>query len=256
MPGAAAVRWLDGNRVEVDGFTFLVTDDRRLYSSTASTPEQFLLVKSTVYLKGCVDKFAALAPGNVVEIGVYQGGSAAFWNLVLRPRKHLVFDLYDRDVEVLADFAAGPASSDGFQVRFGVDQADDRALSAVVAETFGDEPLDLVIDDGSHAYAETRAAFEVLFPRLRHGGVYVIEDWAWAHRPDQGSIVELSCDRPALSNLIVELMMVCGSATDVVDEITIEPEAACVVRGPRQFDSPFRIAAEYFNRSLRFRPLL
>ena len=39
------------------------------------------------------------------------------------------------------------------------------------------EPLDLVIDDASHLYGPTMASFEVLFPRLRPGGLYVIEDW-------------------------------------------------------------------------------
>lgn len=36
--------------------------------------------------------------------------------------------------------------------------------------------LDLIIDDGSHLYPDYTATAEVLFERLRPGGVYVIED--------------------------------------------------------------------------------
>jgi hypothetical protein len=44
-------------------------------------------------------------------------------------------------------------------------------------------PLDLVIDDASHIYGPTKASFQALFPLLRPGGLYLIEDWAWAHWP-------------------------------------------------------------------------
>ena len=36
--------------------------------------------------------------------------------------------------------------------------------------------LDLIIDDGSHLYPDYTATADVLFERLRPGGVYVIED--------------------------------------------------------------------------------
>jgi hypothetical protein len=50
-------------------------------------------------------------------------------------------------------------------------------------EQFDGGPLDLVVDDCSHLYEPTRASFNELFPRLRPGGAYVIEDWVWAHTP-------------------------------------------------------------------------
>jgi hypothetical protein len=39
--------------------------------------------------------------------------------------------------------------------------------------------VDLVIDDASHLYPFTKGSFETLFPRLRPGGLYIIEDWSW-----------------------------------------------------------------------------
>jgi hypothetical protein len=46
----------------------------------------------------------------------------------------------------------------------------------IIATEFGAMPLDLVSDDASHLLRETRASFNALFPRLRSGGEYIIED--------------------------------------------------------------------------------
>jgi hypothetical protein len=36
--------------------------------------------------------------------------------------------------------------------------------------------IDIVIDDGSHHMADVRASFEHLFPKMKIGGLYLIED--------------------------------------------------------------------------------
>ncbi|MFD9737238.1 hypothetical protein [Umezawaea sp. NPDC059074] len=53
------------------------------------------------------------------------------------------------------------------------DQSDRRALEAVV-ERIG--PPDVVVDDGSHVSTDVIASFDILFPLLRHGGLYFVED--------------------------------------------------------------------------------
>lgn len=250
------VRWLDAKTAEVAETRFLVTEEDEQYRNQVSDAERFVLVKEAGYLNRCVDRFTRLAPRNIVEIGIYQGGSAVFWNLVLCPERHLVFDLYDRSVERLRDFAAGDAQHGRLDIRFGVDQSDGDAVAAAVRETFEDEAIDLIIDDASHSYPETRAAFETLFPRLRPGGTYVIEDWGWAHVRDQSWDEKFSRDRPALTNLVVEIMLMCASRTGVVDELLVEPRAVLVTRGPRPLESPFRLADESYNRGMPYRPLL
>ena len=64
---------------------------------------------------------------------------------------------------------------------YGVDQSDRVRLTEIVDAEFDGELLDLVLDDASHEYLPTRTSFEVLFPRLRPGGVFVIEDWTTDH---------------------------------------------------------------------------
>ncbi len=67
-------------------------------------------------------------------------------------------------------------------VYYGVNQADTARLAEIVRDEFAGVPLDLVVDDASHLFDETRASFNALFPHLRPGGSYIIEDWSWPHR--------------------------------------------------------------------------
>jgi Methyltransferase domain len=47
-------------------------------------------------------------------------------------------------------------------------------------------PFDIVIDDGSHVNEHVRTSFEALFPYVRPGGYYVIEDLHTSYWPDFG----------------------------------------------------------------------
>ena len=64
----------------------------------------------------------------------------------------------------------------------------------IVDHELGDAALDLVVDDASHLYEPSRASFEVLFPRLRRGGIYVIEDWSCQHRYADWMVESLAHD--------------------------------------------------------------
>jgi hypothetical protein len=57
---------------------------------------------------------------------------------------------------------------------------DDRAAIAEAAARIG--PVDIVIDDASHASHHQQNAFLEIFPQLSSGGLYVIEDLRW--QPD------------------------------------------------------------------------
>lgn len=60
----------------------------------------------------------------------------------------------------------------------------DEAFLASMAREFG--PFDIVIDDGSHISHHIIPSFNALFPHVKPGGLYVIEDLASAYWPGWG----------------------------------------------------------------------
>jgi hypothetical protein len=58
---------------------------------------------------------------------------------------------------------------------FVLDQGDPIALKAFVKEA-GVGVFDIIIDDGSHAADHQQISFDTLFPHLKSGGIYIIED--------------------------------------------------------------------------------
>lgn len=62
------------------------------------------------------------------------------------------------------------------------DQSDPARLKEVAEET---GPFDIIIDDGSHASAHQQITLGTLFPYLKPGGLFVIEDAHWQPWRDQ-----------------------------------------------------------------------
>jgi hypothetical protein len=111
-------------------------------------------------------------PVRFLEIGVLAGGSMRMWRTYLGP----LATIFGIDINHECASYGGTAG----QVRIG-SQADPDFLRAVVAEMGG---IDIVLDDGSHIASHQRASFDVLFPLLSDGGLYVIEDLHTSYWPD------------------------------------------------------------------------
>jgi hypothetical protein len=82
----------------------------------------------------------------------------------------------------------------------------DRAFLTEMAEAIG--PFDVIVDDGSHVNEHVRASFETLFPYVRPGGYYVIEDLQTAYWPEFGG--ELPPGSPRTT---------AGLLKDIIDQI-------------------------------------
>jgi hypothetical protein len=108
----------------------------------------------------------------ILEIGVFRGGSLELW------RKYFGGDATIFGIDInpdCADYVTAPN-----QVRIG-SQDDPDFLEKVVLEM---GPPDIVLDDGSHIARHQRKSFDVLFPFLKPGGIYIMEDLHTAYWAD------------------------------------------------------------------------
>lgn len=112
--------------------------------------------------------------GEDTELG---GKSLLGWREYFPHGKIYGIDIYDKrglDGERLKTFMGS--------------QDDPKFLNAVIGEIGSP---DIIIDDASHINKLTIKTFELLFPRLKKGGIYVIEDLECAYRWDFGGSVKL-----------------------------------------------------------------
>ncbi len=138
------------------------------------------LFKNRELIEQLVELLTDLEPARIVELGIFRGGSVAFTAAFSRPQKIVAFELSDQPLPLLAEFLEREGLAEHVVTCFGVDQGDPE-VELIVDREFGSEPIDFVIDDASHLYEPSRRTFEMLFPLIRPGGVYVIEDWASEH---------------------------------------------------------------------------
>jgi hypothetical protein len=111
---------------------------------------------------------------NILEIGVggYDdpdicGGSLRMWKSYFRNSRIVGIDLYDKS----------HFSEHRIDIRQ-CDQTDKNGLIGLSAEYGG---FDIIIDDGSHLNEHVIQTFEILFPLLRAGGIYAVEDTQTAY---------------------------------------------------------------------------
>jgi cephalosporin hydroxylase len=221
-----------------------------------TTADQVIVLKNSTMLRTYLEFFAHHAIDNVLELGIHQGGSLLFFGMATDVKKIVGVD--HRPVTPPPDtstkdstFCRNPAidaiiESRGLTNRvrpyFGCEQDDRRALEAIVLTEFADKPLDLIIDDASHQLEETRRSFDILFPRLRTGGFYIIEDWQWAHLESaeyqKGTKFG---DKPALTNFIFELLVAYGGHYDLFSNITVRDWFVALQKGSYPADSTFEL---------------
>ena len=205
-----------GGEFSLGGENFVIEGDVLPKDRRPSTSEVFTIVKSEPYLRVYEDLASSFSPRSILELGIFQGGSYMFLDKLFKPRRMSAVDISQKPVAALLQYLS---RSENRFVHFGTSQHDKELLQHVVLGELANE-LDLVVDDASHTYEETKASFEFLFPLLRPGGVYAIEDWSWAHHPNYQLAASPFSKRRALSNLLFEQIMLLGS-TLLISEIRI-----------------------------------
>lgn len=103
-------------------------------------------------------------PITMLEIGVFHGGSLAMWSDYFGQQARIIgVDIDDR----VTAFETG-----NVEICIG-DQEDPEFLGHLAAE-YG--PFDIVLDDGGHTTAQQLATFQRLWPAMKRGGVFLVED--------------------------------------------------------------------------------
>ena len=225
----------DGN-LKVGSTNFALTVEPSSWNAWDSSSDHFVLLTSRHYLDNLL-RFAPERVENVVDLGIFKGGSIALYQELFSPKRMLGIDWLPDRVEALDEFISKHGLINSVHLCYGTNQADRSLVASLVHQTFGDEPLDLVVDDCSHVYEMTKASLNILLPSLRPGGLYVIEDWGWAHYPGGNADNwprnrdAFKDERTPMSKLILELVLVVASRPDLICEISVVPGIVYVIRG-------------------------
>jgi len=127
-------------------------------------------------------------PITLIEIGVQFGNSIQTW-LEYFPQAVI------HGIDILEEFKT---NNPRFKFWLG-DQRDSRFWSRFIDVV---READIIIDDGCHNADAQQITFECLWPILKHGGYYIIEDWFAIYDPHFSSPVS---GREWLDTLIAAL---------------------------------------------------
>lgn len=160
----------------------------KLEELTKNVSDSIDIFKEPYYFEFYEGLFGSICdlPLNILEVGLYKGGSLLLLSQYFKNARLLSIDINQPD-PILYDEIQRLNLQQRIMIQFG-SQADPDFLDRAITQCFEGEGLDLVIDDASHFYQETKATYTHVFHRhLRSGGLYVIEDWGagyWPKWPD------------------------------------------------------------------------
>lgn len=186
-----------------------------------STDGEFILVKTNAFLE-FYRELQEKNPKNILEIGMLQGGSLVLFDKLYAPEKLVGVDIRRKPIAPLERYR----DNKEYIVPFYGTSQDDPELSSILQREFP-EDIDLIVDDASHQYELTRATFHLCFPFLKPGGVYVVEDWAWSHTPPPQDDTHPWFEKPALTNLIMELLINIPYSKQI-DQVTVTRNLASI----------------------------
>jgi len=245
-------------RFRIGEIEFHCSCDER--DSVRSVPGRFFIRKDRRLVEDYLDVLDGFPNGNIVELGIAEGGSVALTALVAAPRKLVGLELDENRVHALEQLFEGLGFTDRIRPYYGVDQADRARVGAIIDDEFSDGELDLVVDDASHRLEQTRASFETLFPRLRPGGLFLIEDWNHQHLfnrslaaaladPDSPLHAEVDCAlaegvvEAPLTRLMIELILAQAESEEHLSSVTVGPRWVAVRRAGGRLDpATFRLS--------------
>lgn len=248
----APVNWVSPSEFRFDGLFF--TCDVTSHLNRPTDEQRITIAKDRGIIDALYEQLLPVKPRTMLEIGIAQGGSAFLHTSLFELSKYVGVDLRREDATVLT-LLEKKYGSDRVKLYYETSQGDKARIAQICAQEF-DGLCDVVIDDASHQYELSVQTLEAALPHLRPGGFYIIEDWSWAHWPGpkwQDSKTGYGIDKPALSNLVFELTMLCASRPDLLSDGLIKKGFAVFRRGPSELNwRTFKLSESYLTQGRSF----
>lgn len=114
-------------------------------------------------------------PIKFLEIGIFNGDSIRLWNEYFEHKDTQLYflDIAQNAIQLCGRIDLNQASLDRAHC-YSCDQANKQQLLAFCKQSGGQ--FDVIIDDGGHTMEQQITSFAVLFPYVKSGGVYIVED--------------------------------------------------------------------------------
>jgi hypothetical protein len=250
------LHWESESHLKINDVNFILSIDSDELRNATSASDGFLLGKPRHMVESAARIAETRKVQKLFEMGILQGGSVVLYDQLYGPEKIVAIDHTPDRVEVLDRYIGNRHKNDIIKPYYGVNQANRSLMEKILSSEFPAMDIDIIVDDASHLYEETRDAFNISFPYLKNGGLYIIEDWAWAHWSGdywQNNEQSFFTGKKALSNLLIELFMLAASRPDLVESISVDHNAIHVKKGAGQVHpQAFNIAEHYQLRGKEF----
>ncbi len=248
--------WEGDSHLKINDVSFYLSYDIDELQDKNSTKDSYLLGKPKHMVEKSVDIGQQQSICKIFEMGILQGGSVILYDQIFQPEKIVAIEYVPEPVDALVSYILEHSKLDAIKPYYGINQSDYSAMEKILSAEFPDRDVDLIIDDASHLYEETREAFNISFPYLKKGGLYCIEDWAWAHWTgdywQEGQNPFLN-GKIAMSNILIELFMLTASRPDFIKDIFVDHNSIIVKRGDGDLPTGgFNIAEHYLLRGKHF----
>jgi cephalosporin hydroxylase len=132
-----------------------------------SSSDDFIYIhKGAAFVTAIDEALERVRPKFMIEIGIHDGGSTAYWHHKYGPERLVAFDI-SMEAPFFTRYIERNGLTNAVRLHLGVSQNDRDRMRAAIESDFGVQPVDAIIDDASHEYAATKAAFETTFPKWK-----------------------------------------------------------------------------------------
>ncbi|RAK57145.1 class I SAM-dependent methyltransferase [Phenylobacterium deserti] len=197
--------WLSEDHGTLRGVPFRFHNGN--YENLRTTADEIVVLKRRFFM----ENYRALAAHGPVrrmlEVGVFQGGSSLLFADMFPEAKIVGIDWNQGNPEIQAHLER-MGYADRVKLYWGVSQDDRARIEGILRAEFEGEPLDWVVDDCSHLYSYTTKSFDVVYPHIRRGGFYALEDWGCVHKLGRAlPAYFFETEQKPLSAMVLELAM-------------------------------------------------